>query len=174
MARRISLREFQESLVRRLAEAQTSDRQALLGVQAGNENWLIDLIDTGEILPVPPLLTVPLTQAWFRGIANIRGNLYDVIDFSHFQQGRMTPQTGQARLLLLNIRHRVNSALLVHRTSGLHSLDEFEADPQQGDERVWVAEKLRDMQDRPWLRLNVPALLDAPAFLEAAYERARA
>ena len=172
MARRISLREFQESLVRRLAEAQTSDRQALLGIQTGNENWLIDLIDTGEILPVPPLLTVPLTQSWFRGIANVRGNLYDVIDFSNFQQGRMTPQTGQARLLLLNARHRVNSALLVNRTSGLHSLDEFELDPQQGDERVWVAEKLRDMQERLWLRLNVPALLESPVFLEAAYERA--
>lgn len=87
MAKRISLREFQESLVRRLAEAQAGDRRALLGLQAGSENWLIDLTDSGEILPVPPLSPVPLTRPWFSGVANVRGTLFGVVDFSAFQQG---------------------------------------------------------------------------------------
>ncbi len=171
MARRISLREFQESLVRRLAEARASDRRTLLGVQAGNDNWLVDLTDTGEILPVPPLSPVPLTRSWFRGIANIRGTLYGVIDFSNFHQGGLIQPGGQARLLLLGARHGVNCALLVSRTSGLRSQEEFELDEAPAERQPWIAEQVRDMQDRPWLRLNVPALLKHPGFLEAALER---
>ena len=50
----------------------------LLGVQAGPDYWLLDLADSGEILPLPPFTSVPLTRPWFCGIANIRGSLYGV------------------------------------------------------------------------------------------------
>ena len=45
MAKRSSLREFQQNLARRLAEASTADRRGLLGFQAGSESWLIDLAE---------------------------------------------------------------------------------------------------------------------------------
>ncbi len=170
MAKRISLREFQENLVRRLSEARTGDRRTLLGVQAGDDHWLIDLTDTGEILPVPPLAPVPLTSDWFRGIANVRGTLYGVLDFSRFHRGSPVVPAGNARLLLLNARHGVNSALLVSRASGLRSLEDFEPEDGPADERPWVAQRLRDMQNRLWLRLNVRNLLAHPAFLNAGLE----
>ncbi len=167
MARRISLRQFQENLARRLAEARTGDRRTLLGVEAGDENWLIDLTDTGEILPVPPLASVPLTRSWFRGIANVRGSLYGVIDFSCFHNGAPIVPAGRARLLLIGSRHGVNSALLFSRTTGLRSVDEFEPDDSAADDRPWIAATVRDMWDRRWHRLNVRTLLADPAFLEA-------
>lgn len=167
MGRRISLREFQENLARRLAESRTSDRRTLLGVEAGGENWLVDLTDTGEILPVPSLSPVPLTRPWFRGIANLRGTLYGIIDFSSFHTGPPVLPSGLARLLLLHARHGVNSALLFARTTGLHSPEEFESDPGPADERPWVSGKYKDMQDRAWLRLDVNALITHRSFLEA-------
>lgn len=167
MARRVSLREFQESLVRRLAEARTGDRRTLLAVEAGGENWLLDLTDTGEILPVPPLAPVPLTRTWYRGIANVRGTLYGVVDFSGFHGGQAIAPGGLARLLLFNARHATNSALLFSRTTGLRSPEEFEPDNGPDDERPWVAEKFRDMQNRVWLRLDIARLLGDPRFLEA-------
>jgi twitching motility protein PilI len=53
---KLSLSEFQEELARKLADTsgQTGSR-ALLGVQAGDEYWLVDLAESGEILPVPLL-----------------------------------------------------------------------------------------------------------------------
>ena len=33
---------------------------------------------------MPAIATVPLTQPWFLGVANIRGNLYSVVDFAGF------------------------------------------------------------------------------------------
>lgn len=168
MGRRISLREFQENLVRRLAESRASDRRTLLGVEAGGEKWLVDLTDTGEILPVPALSAVPLTQTWFRGIANVRGTLYGVIDFSAFHQHAAVTSSGFARLLLLHGRHGVNNALLFSRTSGLHSPEEFEPTTENGvDQRRWVSGHLRDMHGNTWLRLDVHNLITHPSFLEA-------
>jgi twitching motility protein PilI len=54
MAKRISLHEFQAGLARRLADARDTRASALLAVQVGQRNWLIDLTEAGEILAVPP------------------------------------------------------------------------------------------------------------------------
>lgn len=167
MSRRVSLREFQENLVRRLAEAHDTDRRTLLAVEAVHEHWLVDLTDTGEILPVPALAPVPLTRGWFRGIANVRGTLYGVVDFSVFHSGNPVTPSGFARLLLLHARHGTNSALLFSRTTGLRSPDEFDADDGPPDERPWVAGRFRDVQERVWLHLDVAALINHRNFLEA-------
>jgi twitching motility protein PilI len=171
MAKRISLREFQEDLVRRFAEARTGDRRTLLGVQAGNDNWLIDLTDTGEILPVPPLTPVPLTLDWFRGLANVRGTLFSVVDFSAFHRGPPILPTGPARLLLVGLRHGANCALLVSRAAGLRSPEDFQAEDEPvRDERPWVQARLRDSRDQPWLKLDVPKLLAHRGFLHAGID----
>ena len=51
----------------------------------------------------------------FAGIANIRGNLHAVTDFSVFRGGAPTPQNANARLLLIGAKHGANAALLVSR-----------------------------------------------------------
>ncbi|ENO89409.1 chemotaxis protein CheW [Thauera linaloolentis] len=169
MARRSSLREFQERLARRLAEARTADRRGLLGFQAGSENWLIDLAEAGEILPPPPLATVPLTRPWYRGVANVRGTLYSVVDLAQFHGEPPTPASGRARLLLAGTRLGIHCALLVTGSVGLRSADDFEADP--GDEaRPWVARRLRDAQGHPWRQLDAARLLASPHILDAGLE----
>ena len=170
MARRTSLREFQENLAHRLAEAKGSDRRTLLAVEAEDTHWLIDLTDIGEVLPVPPIAAVPLTRHWFRGIANVRGVLHGTVDFSALHGGAAINPGGRARLVLLGARHAANTALLFSRTTGLRSPEEFEADRGPVPAHPWVGGSVRDMWDRQWLRLNVRALLADPAFLEAGAE----
>lgn len=171
MTKRLSLREFQEDLVRRFAEAQSGNRRALLGVRAGRENWLIDLTDSGEILPVPPLAPVPLTHDWFRGLANVRGTLFSVVDFSVFHRGPPTVPGGPARLLLVGARHGTNCALLIANALGLRNPDDFRAAPDgPADERPWVAGRMLDARDEYWLRLDVPTLLAHRGFLQAGLE----
>ena len=122
MARKSSLREFQAHLAGRLAGIRDQRAAGLLGVQSGSDFWLLRLSDSGEIVPLPPLTGVPLTKPWFGGIANIRGNLYSVADFSAFQGKEVTPQNASSRLLLIGTRYGDNAALLVTRMLGLRNM----------------------------------------------------
>jgi twitching motility protein PilI len=167
MAKRISLREFQESLVERLNSAQRgATRRALLGVASGDDLWLLDLSDSGEVVPLPELTTVPLTKPWFAGIANIRGSLYSVVDFSAFRGGEPTRRNANARLLLVGARHGINSALLVDRTLGLKSLDDLEPLEAAADGAPWAGTVRQDVQGRKWTLLKLRELFADSRFLE--------
>ena len=172
MAKRITLREFQEGLVRRLTSAARGESsRALLGVLSGNDYWLMNLSDAGEIVPLPQHTEVPLTKKWFAGIANIRGTLYSVVDFSAFRGGEPTLRNSDARLLLIGARHGINSALLVSRALGLKNPESLEAIPptdgQSADElHPWVGECYRDKQDISWHMLCIKPLLGFAEFID--------
>ena len=166
MAERQSLREYQRELTERLKSAAKGRAASRLGVQVGTDAWLVDLADAGEVIPVPPITAVPLTRGWFRGVANIRGRLYGVVDFSAFLGG--APSSGeQARLLLIGERFRTGSALLVDRSLGLRGMDQLEVEPV-GKASPWQRAAYRDKDGRHWRDLDVARLVQDPAFLEVA------
>ncbi|MDR1463005.1 MAG: chemotaxis protein CheW [Azoarcus sp.] len=168
MSKRISLRQFQENLTRRLAESRTADRRGLLGVLAGDEHWLLSLPDTGEIMTPPALAPVPLTHEWYRGLVNVRGVLYSVVDLSRFHNGPPIPSPSlQSRLLLVGARQNVHSAILVSRVLGLRNEEDFELDTEGADSRPWVSGHLRDASNQLWLRLDISQLLNNSVFLDA-------
>lgn len=169
MAKKISLREFQGHLADRLKDAAAGRATpALLGVQAGDGYWLLKLPDAGEIVPLPALTPVPLTRPWFAGIANVRGQLHAVADFSLFQGGEPTPRTAASRLLLVGARHGSNAALLVSRLLGLKNPENFSAAPADPGAAAWVAASRTDAEGRRWQQLDVCALLAAAAFMDIA------
>lgn len=162
----LKLREFQEYLATRLNSAARGEiSSALLGLQSGAHHWLLKLDEAGEILPMPPLSPVPLTQPWFAGMANIRGNLYSVIDFAAFRGEEPTPRTSHARLVLLGSRFGVNSAILVHRMLGLRPVDTFTPTDEAGDQ-PWVSSVMADVDGKRWQRLDVPGLLSDQKFMQ--------
>ncbi|MBU0753138.1 MAG: chemotaxis protein CheW [Gammaproteobacteria bacterium] len=171
MARRISLREFQAGLSERLTSAKRGQTaQALLGIISGKDHCLLKLSDSGEVLPLPPLTNVPLTKPWFAGVANVRGALYGVVDFSAFRGGEATPRNSEARLLLIGARHGINSALLVNRTLGLKNFSQMREDPAASGpvSAPWIGTHYSDADGQSWLQLHVKPLLDDPDFLNIA------
>ncbi len=166
MARKGSLREFQAHLATRLAGASEQSAAGLLGVQAGADFWLLNLTDSGEIIPLTPLTSVPLTKHWFVGIANIRGNLYSVADFSAFQGKEATPQNTSSRLLLIGTRHGNNAALLVTRMLGLRNVDDLTPVSADADLPLWASAAYTDKEGRHWKLLNVRELLADETFME--------
>lgn len=166
MARKSSLREFQAHLAARLAGVGDQKAAGFLGVQAGPDLWLLSLSDSGEIIPMPPLTGVPLTKPWFVGIANIRGSLYSVADFSAFQGKEATPQNSSSRLLLIGTRHGNNAALLVTRMLGLRNIDDLTSAAPDSDAPPWAAEAYTDRAGRRWKMLDVRQLLADEAFMD--------
>ena len=177
MAKRISLREFQQNLSARMNSAQRGEgARALLGVASGHGNdalWLLDLVDSGEVAPLTVLTPVPLTKHWFSGIANIRGALFSVVDFSAFRGGETTPHNAEARLLLIGARHGVNCALLVQRTLGLRppeSLTLVSDGATDADvaTTTWRGKRYADATGSRWTRLRIQALLSDAEFTDVA------
>ena len=101
MAKRFSLREFQQNVLDRLQQQEEMGSHAsTLGVQVGNDYWLVEMEDISEVLPVPPLTPVPLTRPWYRGVSNIRGNLYSISDLAAFLGLPEVMQEGQQNIMV--------------------------------------------------------------------------
>jgi twitching motility protein PilI len=164
------LKQFQQGLAERLSNGEPNGAaESLLCVEAGGERWLLNLFDAGEVLPLPPLADVPLTQPWYAGLANVRGSLYSVVDLAAFHDLPPAPRGSEARLLLAGTRHGINSALLVDRILGLRAQEGLRAEPAPAEtNRPWAGEHLRDDRGALWRRLKVPELLEAPRFLDVA------
>jgi twitching motility protein PilI len=55
-----------------------------IAFRVGDNSLIAALDEVVEILDMPKLARVPLAQPWVCGIANIRGNMLPVVDFSGF------------------------------------------------------------------------------------------
>lgn len=166
MAKKTSLRDFQEYLAGRLTTAaQGKGAASWLGIEVGGAPWLIELSDSGEIVQAPTLAKVPLTQPWFAGIANIRGNLYAVTDFSVFCGGAQTPLNASSRLLLVGTRFGANASLLVSRMLGLKNPEDFTPAAADCPGPAWGAQQYLDSQGRAWRKLAVRDLLADQNFM---------
>ena len=161
-----SLREFQQALAARLAEASAeSAPHARLGVQAGGRLWLIRLDEAGEVLQLPELTPVPLTHSWFLGLANIRGNLASVVDFAAFIGAPPTERSPDCRLVLFADRFGAHSGLLIARMAGLRNIHQLEAEAG-GADRPWIRGGFRDAEGRRWEELDIGALMAHGDFLQ--------
>ena len=163
-----SLRDYQLALSERLQSAAAGTRVASkLGLRAGGDAWLVDLKEAGEVIPVPVISPVPLARPWFKGVANVRGNLYSVSDLGALLGLQATPMTDRARLLLVADRFRAGAALLIESSLGLRNAQDLRHQPGEARER-WVRAHYEDTDGQRWKELDVAALIQDAAFLEVS------
>lgn len=164
---RTGLREFQLSLGERLRTATTrAAMSSRLGFQVGADNWFVALHQVSEVIPVPASVTVPLTASWFRGVANVRGNLYSIVDFAAFQGGDATGPAMERRVILVSDRLIGGAGLLVSRMLGLRNPDQFEKLERPADAPPWVGGVYAAAGGTRWLELDLPQLVQQAGFLE--------
>lgn len=161
--RRTRLRQYQVQLLERMqaARSNTGARVNQLGVMIGGERFLLDLTQAGEIVPLAPITEVPLTQPWYLGLANIRGNLVGVIDLARYLDQLDTAMGADSRIVTFAAGLGFNCGLLVARVYGLRHAGEMEREPS-GD-------RLRDAEGNPWTPLDLAALVHDPRFLHVGF-----
>jgi len=167
---RIDLRLFQQELATRLASKTTAQvESSRLGLSCVGERWLIRLADAAEVVAVPPLAAVPLTQPCFLGLANIRGNLYSVVDLAGFL-GRETVvphgTSGQARLILFGPRAGdMNVGVLVQSVLGLRNIADLTPVASLPDAPAWYGQRWADPDGGAWQEFDLARLAADATFL---------
>jgi twitching motility protein PilI len=167
-AARLDLRTFQQELALRLAKKTTAQvESSRLGLAANGARWLIRLADAGEVITVPQIVTVPMTKPWFLGVANIRGNLYTVVDFAAFLGGEPVSTAGSTRLLLFGTRAgELNAGVVVQRVLGLRNLNDLAPAPAAAERKPWFAERWTDGEGDAWQEIDLAKLAREPDFLQ--------
>lgn len=172
MANREALRELQTRLASRLQAARSEGLSVRwLAVHIGDARYLFPLAQCGEIFPWTPVQPAAYTQAWFMGVANLRGGLCGVVDLVRF----MAPDTPAIRsdtalsecsLLSFNAGMELNCALLVDQLSGLRGLDSFTASaPAAEGAPGYFGPVHSDTAGLPWQEINLLSLSQLPSFL---------
>ena len=159
--RRTRLREYQVQLLERMQAARNNSGTRInqLGVLIGGERFLLDLTQAGEIVPVPALTEVPLTQPWYLGLANIRGKLIGIVDLARFKGGGDTALGPDSRVVTFAGALGFNCGLLVTRVYGLRHAAGMEA----------AGERLRDAEANEWTVLDLSGLVQDARFLHIGF-----
>ncbi|QDL55699.1 chemotaxis protein CheW [Rhodoferax aquaticus] len=172
MANREAIRELQARLASRLQAARTEGvAVAWLAVKAGGHNYLLPLGQSGEIYPMSNVQSVPYVRPWFRGVLNIRGGLYGVVDVAGF-----VAETGGAphaetlaldsSVVTFNSALEVNCALQVDSLAGLRGVDAFESsEPPAEGAPAYFGNRFVDSTGEHWQEINLRTLSQFPQFL---------
>jgi twitching motility protein PilI len=167
-AAKLDLRTFQQELsARLLTKTAAQVESSRLGLSSGGDRWLIRLTDAGEVVSLPEIVPVPLTRPWYLGVANIRGNLFSVIDFGKFLAREVPAAGGQPRLVLFGPRAgELNAGIVVHRVLGLRNLAELAPASTPQDVPEWYAQRWMDGDGNAWQEIDLAKLASDPAFLQ--------
>lgn len=171
MADKEALRALQSRLAQRLQEARSTVRgRAWLAVECGRHGFLFPLQEAGEIFSMSPVTAVSHAQAWFLGVANLRGHLHGVVDLAGFLGiAALSDGRDQAMLVGFNTSLDVNAVLLVDRLAGLRGEDQLSAEPADRPATsapAFAGSRWRDASGRIWQEISLAGLVKHPAFLK--------
>lgn len=171
---RQSLKNLQERLAQRLAAAKSEAATASwLAVEAGDQRYLVPLVQSGEIFPWTTVQAVPYTKPWYRGVASLRGGLHGVVDWQQFVGHAPVVDaervTSESRLVSLHAALGVNAVLWVDRLLGLRNPAMFSAmAPRPPHAPACFTRCLIDHQGLVWQELDLQVLASDPDFLTVA------
>ena len=145
---------------------------AVLGVAVGEDRYLIPMAEVSEVIPIPKLAHVPLTQPWFLGLANVRGNLYGITDLGVYLGGEPVPFNLKSRILLVMAENKLYSGFIVNSMLGIRDLSEFiPVKPAKKKLPQCVTAQYKDAEGRQWWKLSlVKLMVDDEKFLQVARE----
>ena len=142
-----------------------------LAVEAGGQKYLFPMTHAGEIFPWVATQTVPYTQSWFLGVANLRGGLFGVVDLASYVTGQKAFTQADtthkdARLVALNGSLDINCALLIDRLAGMRNQQAFsDFSEKSPDAPDFFGNRYTDESGASWQEINLQVLAQQAHFL---------
>lgn len=170
MANKEALRELQGRLAERLQEVHSIEHTVgWLAVESAGHAFLFPLAEAGEIFQPGALVSVPHTEPWFLGVANLRGALTGVVDLAGFLGLRDRIPTAvreQARVVAFNPALELNAALLIDKLAGLRHADQMTpVAPDDQPQPAFAGGRWLDVSGRLWQELRLSMLPRDERFL---------
>jgi twitching motility protein PilI len=174
MANKEALRELQSRLAERMQQARSAQTvQSWLAVECRGLGVLLPLEQAGEIHASVAPMAVPHTHPWFRGVANLRGGLYGVVDLGRYLGLEAVQEASfardQARLVAVNPQFGLNCAVLVDRLAGLKRADQLTLtrEPSKAGETRpgFAGDQWADADGRLWQEVRLAELAGDQQFL---------
>jgi len=141
-------------------QAEGGHQIATLGFIIGEDKWLVEMSDISEVMTMPGLTTVPLTKHWYRGVANVRGNIYSIVDLSAYMDCGLSAYDAQSRILLIGQKYNFNTGLLVPKVLGLRNIQDWKHSERDG--KVIY----QDSSGQQWQKLDIRQLLQQSEFIQ--------
>ncbi|MCG6872376.1 MAG: chemotaxis protein CheW [Gammaproteobacteria bacterium] len=140
-----------------------------LAVRAGSRQLVLGLEQVRDVVTVGSMTSVPGTEPWLRGLANVRGDLLAVTDLAAFFGDPATASNPATRLLVMR-SSQLKGALMVSAVLGLrHFLEDQRQPGPAGDTSLdpFVSSSFRS-EGGTWFVLDLDALAGDERFLRAA------
>ncbi len=152
------------------AERQQASNWSGVIFRAGEYRLICGIDNITEILDFPEITSIPMSQPWLLGLANVRGNLVSVCDLMWFLTGIRSPVTARTRLLLTNLQgHPV--ALLIDEVLGQRHLNtDSSRDSKAYRDTVLAPFVSREHEtgDETWGELDIATLMVIPKFMSGS------
>jgi len=137
-----------------------------LGFGVGNVSLVTSLTSVTDVVECPNVTPIPRAKPWLRGIANVRGSLYSIVDLAVFLGYGQPTSESEGKLLVLNIGE-LGCALLVPRVFGIRHFNEEQESQVTSvlDRGVQpYSQKAFLHEGELWGLLDVDKLVEADAF----------
>ena len=166
----MSIKEYQHTLSRQLSNAaETSPSATVLGIALGEDRCLVHMHEVNEVIQTPKITPVSLTQPWFIGMMNVRGNLYSITDLGVFLGGPPTPFNSRSRILLASTSYKINSGFLVNSMLGIRSLSDFQQiENSKNTNNNDPYRYYKDKEQRHWREISLHKIISNEQFLQIA------
>ena len=147
---------------------QDETRWGGLAFEVGEIRLVTELTSVVDVLDCPAVTPLPGTQAWLKGVCNVRGNLYSVVDLGVYL-GVATPlAANEGRLMVVNDRE-LSCTLLVQKIFGLRYFSEQQLQPDVSGLAEVVQPYTKQafkLDDQLWGVLDLGRLVTAEKFLQ--------
>lgn len=102
------------------SDAQGAAMWSGVGFMVGKNDLIADMDQVVEVLEHVELTRVPAVKPWFKGMANVRGNLLPVVDLGLYLFGEPTRMNTRVRYIVVE-GESVNVGLMVGGVLGMRS-----------------------------------------------------
>lgn len=159
---------------KRLLEAQRQEAETdknvwrALAIEARGLPVVLPINDVLELAVCENITPVPLTRTWVRGLTNVRGQLYTVIDLSVFLGGVETRLSRDARIVMLG-DGGLGACLLVYNVMGMKVFRDEDSGPVPDNVPADVRNYFKggiESDSRHWAILDAAALRSDERFLD--------